>query len=110
MKITVNDCLSLESFSPSILAAGKRNIGNRVRSVSVMDAANVETAIKNNGVREQIVLTSFYGMTGKEKLQCEVVKGLAKEGVSALVIFHVEKGLTGADSEVIETAEQVGLP
>ncbi len=48
-------------------------------------------------------------MTGKEKLQCEVVKGLAKEGVSALVIFHVEKGLTGADSEVIETAEQVGL-
>ena len=75
-----------------------------------MDAANVETAIKNNGVREQIVLTSFYGMTGKEKLQCEVVKGLAKGGVSALVIFHVEKGLTGADSEVIETAEQVGLP
>ena len=110
MKITVNDCLSLEAFSPSILAAGKRNIGNRVRSVSVMDATTVETAIKNNGVREQIVLTSFYGMTGKEKLQCEVVKGLAKAGVSALVIFHLEKGLTSTDSEVIETAEQVGLP
>lgn len=110
MKITVNDCLSLEAFTPSILAAGKRNIGNRVRSVSVMDATTVETALKNNGVREQIVLTSFYGMTGKEKMQCEVVKGLAKEGVSALVIFHVEKGLTSTDSEVIETAEQVGLP
>ena len=63
MKVTVNDCLGLEAFSPSILAAGKRNIGNRVRSVSVMDASNVETALKNNGVREQIVLTSFYGMT-----------------------------------------------
>ena len=110
MKITVNDCLSLEAFTPSILAAGKRNIGNRVRSVSVMDATTVEIALKNNGVREQIVLTSFYGMTGKEKMQCEVVKGLAKEGVSALVIFHVEKGLTSTDSEVIETAEQVGLP
>ena len=110
MKVTVNDCLGLEAFSPSILAAGKRNIGNRVRSVSVMDASNVETALKNNGVREQIVLTSFYGMTGREKLQCEVVKGLAKAGVSALVVFHVEKGLTGADGEVIETAEQVGLP
>ncbi|MBR5315767.1 MAG: PucR family transcriptional regulator [Firmicutes bacterium] len=110
MKITVNDCLSLEAFSPSILAAGKRNIGNRVRSVSVLDATTVETALKNNGVREQIVLTSFYGMAGKEKLQCEVVKGLAKAGVSALVIFHVEKGLTSTDSEVIETAEQVGLP
>lgn len=66
MKVTVNDCLGLEAFSPSILAAGKRNIGNRVRSVSVMDASNVETALKNNGVREQIVLTSFYGMTGRE--------------------------------------------
>lgn len=110
MKITVNDCLSLETFSPSILAAGKRNIENRVRSISVMDATTVETAIKHNGVREQIVLTSFYGMTGKESMQCQVVKGLAKEGVSALVIFHVEKGLTGADSAVIETAEQVGLP
>lgn len=110
MKITVNDCLSLDAFSPSILAAGKRNIGNRVRSVSVMDATSLETALKNNGVREQIVLTSFYGMTGKEKLQCEVVKGLAKAGVSALVIFHLEKGLTSTDSEVIETAEQVGLP
>ena len=110
MKITVNDCLSLEAFSPSILAAGKRNISNRVRSVSVMDATTVETAIKNNGVREQIVLTSFYGMTGKEKMQCEVVKGLAKAGVSALVVFHLENGLTSTDSEVIETAEQVGLP
>lgn len=110
MKVTVNDCLGLEAFSPSILAAGKRNVGNRVRSVSVLDASNVETALKNNGVREQIVLTSFYGMTGREKLQCEVVKGLAKAGVSALVVFHVEKGLTGADGEVIETAEQVGLP
>ncbi len=110
MKITVNDCLSLEAFSPSILAAGKRNISNRVRSVSVMDATTVETAIKNNGVREQIVLTSFYGMIGKEKMQCEVIKGLAKAGVSALVIFHLERGLTSTDSEVIETAEQLGLP
>lgn len=110
MKITVNDCLSLEAFSPSILAAGKRNMGNRVRSVSVMDAVNLETAVKHNGVREQIVLTSFYGMQGKEKLQCEVIKGLAKEGVSALVIFHAERGLTSTGSEVVETAEQVGLP
>lgn len=110
MKITVNDCLSLEAFSPSILAAGKRNINNRVRSVSVMDAANVETALQNNGVREQIVLTSFYGMAGKDKVQCEVVKGFAKAGVSALVVFHLENGLTSVGSEVIETAEQVGLP
>lgn len=110
MKITVNDCLSLDAFTPSILAAGKRNVENRVRSVSVLDTGTVDGAVKHNGVREQIVLTSFYAMAGKEKLQCEVVKELAKEGISALVIFHVERGLTGAYSSVIETAEQVGLP
>lgn len=110
MKITVNDCLSLEAFTPSILAAGKRNIGNRVRSVSVMDAADAETCIKQSGVREQVVLTSFYAMQGKEKVQCEVVKGLAKEGVSALVIFHVDGGLTGVSKKLTETAEQAGLP
>ena len=38
------------------------------------------------------------------------IRDRAKAGVSALVVFHVEKGLTGADGEVIETAEQVGLP
>lgn len=110
MKITVNDCLSLEAFTPSILAAGKRNVENRVRSVSVLDAGTLEGAVAHNGIREQIVLTSFFSMAGKEKLQCEVVKELAKEGVSALVIFHVERGLTGAYSTVIEVAEQVGLP
>ena len=59
MKIAVNDCLSLEKMTPSILAAGRRNIGNRVRSVSVMDATDAERAVAENGVKEQLVLTSF---------------------------------------------------
>lgn len=109
MKITVNDCLSLKAFYPSILAAGKRNIGNRVRSVSVLDAKDVFTAVKNNGVREQIVLTSFYAMEGI-KTRCETVRGLSREGVSALVVFHAKNGLTGVGGDVVETAEQVGLP
>ena len=91
MKITVNDCLSLESFSPSILAAGKRNIGNRVRSVSVMDAANVETAIKNNGVREQIVLTSFYGMTGKESCNAKLSKAWQRRESVRWSFFMLKK-------------------
>lgn len=110
MKITVEDCLKLEAFSPSILAAGKRNIGNRVRSVSVLDATDLDTALKEQGVKERIVLTSFYGMKGKEDLQSQVVKGLAKAGAAALVVFHVKKGLTDTDSQVVETAEKSGLP
>ncbi len=110
MKITVNDCLSLDAFRLSILAAGKKNLENRVRSISVMDAKSVDVALKNNGVKEQIVLTSFYAMEQDEVMQCEVVEGLAKKGVSALVVFHMEKGLTGVNNSVIETAENAGLP
>ena len=35
MKITVKDCLSLKAFTPSILAAGKKYVENRIRSVLI---------------------------------------------------------------------------
>ncbi len=110
MKITVKDCLTLDAFNPSIVAAGERNLSNRVRTVSVMDAADLKTAIDNNGVREQIVLTSFYGMKDNEQLQADVVRALAKCGISALVVFHAKNGITAADSVILEVAESVGLP
>lgn len=110
MKITVKDCLSLDAFNPSFVAAGQRNLSNRVRSVSVMDAADLDTAVKNNGVKEQLVLTSFYGMSGKERLQAEVVRELAKCGISGLVVFHAINGITADDRVIIDTAETLGLP
>ena len=110
MKITVSDCLKLDAFNPSIVAAGKRGLSNRVRSVSVMDAVDLKTAVENNGVREQMVLTSFYGMKGNEALQTEVVRELAKCGVSALVVFHAKNGITAADADILEAAESMALP
>ena len=91
MKITVNDCLSLDAFSGGILIGGKRNTDNRVRSVSVMDAQDAETAIEHCGKREQLVLTSFYGMENNPDMQKQVVEGLAQRGASALAVFHVAK-------------------
>ena len=69
MKITVKDCLRLDAFSKCVLAAGKRNLENRVRTISVMDATTVEDAVKFNGVREQLVLTSFFGMNNNPTKQ-----------------------------------------
>ncbi|MDD7512016.1 MAG: PucR family transcriptional regulator [Peptostreptococcaceae bacterium] len=110
MKITVEDCLKLDAFNPSILAAGKRNLGNRVRSVSVLDATDLETAVRHNGVSEQVVLTSFYGLHGKGKIQGQIVKALAKEGISALVIFHIANRPVDVEQSVIDAAERAGLP
>ena len=83
MKVSVNDCLSLEAFVPSILAAGRRNIGNRVRSVSVMDASSINDAVTENGVKEQLVLTSFAGISSNAE-KAQVVKALSGAGIAAM--------------------------
>lgn len=110
MKITVKDCLELDVFRNCKIVAGKRNLENGVRTVSVMDAADVDTAVANNGVREQIVLTSFYAMKNDSLKQAQTVKGLAAYGIAALVVFHV-KDMEGVDyAQTIEIAEAMGTP
>ena len=110
MKVTVKDCLELVAFNPSIVTAGKGNLGNRVRSISVMDAVNLEQVEAQTDLRDQLVLTSFYGMKGNEALQCEVVRTLAKARASGIVVYHIDQGIKSKDGVVIETAEQLGLP
>lgn len=110
MKITVKDCLELDVFRNCKIVAGKRNLENGVRTVSVMDAADVDTAVANNGVREQIVLTSFYAMKNDLLKQAQTVKELAACGIAALVVFHV-KDMEGVDyAQTIEIAEAMGTP
>ena len=95
MKITVRDCLELDAFKPSIVAAGKRNLNNTVSSISVMDTADLKSAVAENGIREQMVLTTFSSMKGDYDLQSKVVKELALSGVAAIVVFKNKKELKG---------------
>ena len=110
MKITVKDCATLDVFKPCVIASGNRNLSNQVRSISVLDATDSKTAIKNNGVKDQLVLTSFYGMKGDVKSQVKVVRALADKGISGIVLFHSEQGVTPENAPVVEAAEAVGLP
>ena len=89
MKVTVNDCLQLDSFKNSIVVAGERKMDNRVKAVSVMDAATVEEAVKCSGEAGTMVLTAFAGMKYDVKLQCDAIYELARAGASALVYFHI---------------------
>lgn len=110
MKVAVNDCLSLECMTPSILAAGRRNVENRVRSVSVMDAQDPETALNENGVKEQLVLTSFSGLEEKENVRRDIVTALGDAGVAGIVVFHQKNGLTSIGDSVVQAAESTGVP
>lgn len=109
MKLTVNDCLQLEALVAYKLLAGKRNLENKVGSVSVLDAGNAHAAIEENGIREQLVLTSFSGVDSLAEKK-RILSALTREGVSALVLFHQEgRGAKDLSALAVE-AEKIGIP
>ena len=109
MKLTVNDCLQLEALAAYKLLAGKRNLENKVGSVSVLDAGNAHAAIEENGIREQLVLTSFSGVDSVAEKK-RILSALTREGVSALVLFHQEgRGAKDLSALAVE-AEKIGIP
>jgi len=110
MKVTVRDCLQLESFRQCIVVAGERNLENRVKTISVLDAATVEEAVKYNGNPEEMVLTSFSGMKESRQLQCDTVRSLAKSGVAAVTVFQKGNKGTPVSKDLINAADEAGLP
>ena len=110
MKVTVRDCLQLESFRQCIVVAGDRSLDNRVKTISVLDAATIEDAKNFNGNPEEMVLTSFSGMRDNRSLQCETVRVLAKSGIAALAVFQKGNNDVQVPKELINAADEAGLP
>lgn len=110
MRVTVRDCLQLEAFRKCIVVAGEKQMGNRIKAVSVMDAASPTEALACNGNAGTMILTAFAGMKNDVKTQCETIRELAKAGVAAIVIFRREKSPRPLDKEVVNTADDAGMP
>ncbi|MBQ9960437.1 MAG: PucR family transcriptional regulator [Firmicutes bacterium] len=110
MKVTVRDCLQLDVFKQCITVAGEKNLDNRVRTVSVMDAASLEEALNRNAVADELVLTTFSGMRNDSKLQSKVITQLASRQIAAMVILQTESKGAQTYKEVIKAAEEAGLP
>lgn len=109
MKVMVKDCLELQVFNPGIVVAGERNLDNRVRSISVLDAKDVESALAENGIREQLILTSFRGVEDEES-KADMVQALGTAGVAGVVVFHLPEGAASLDKKVVAAATETGLP
>ena len=109
MKITVGGCLELQAFEKSVIMAGKENLSNRITSVSVVDAVDAPTAVKNNGKADRLILTSFYGIEKKDKIKKEIIEGLAEKGIAGMVVFHTEPD-SPENKVIVETADKLGLP
>ena len=110
MVVTVKDCMQMDAFKQSIVVAGERNLDNRVRSVSVMDAATAEDAARYNGNKDELVLTTFSGMRGNVSVQKETIRELAKCGIAGIVFFQRNSNSNSGYTEVIATADEAGVP
>ena len=88
MKVTVKDCLQMQTFNQSIVVAGARNLNNRVRSVSVMDASNANEAVICNGKKEELVLTTFSAMKDDVNSQCRTIRELAMQGIAGIIFLQ----------------------
>lgn len=108
MKVTVADCLELDAFKGARVVAGKMNMSNDVKSISVMDAGSVEELALAPGCRTEILLTGFLGFRDDVELQCRMVHEIAVKGCAALVVYYCKDGRL--PDKLIEQADKEMLP
>ena len=110
MKVTVADCLVLDAFKGAQVLAGKLNLSNDVKAISVLDACEVNDVSLHEGDEAEILLTGFLGARNDVDKQCSIVSAAAKSGCAALAVYYVGKAIKTLDAKVIKTAEEEMLP
>lgn len=79
----LKEMLQLDIFTKSEIITGNIGMENPVESVMVLEAADIE----NWGKENQVILTSFYALSGMNKVELEAfLQKMKKVGSSALVI------------------------
>ena len=110
MKVTVADCLKLDSLKIAGIAAGKSRLTNEVRNISSFEAVERSDLELYTGDKNQIVLTSFLGARRDKTAQCEMLRYIAKEGCAAVIVCNTDKVTGKLDGDVIRVAEEMALP
>ena len=109
MKFRISDLIELDELKGAKVAAGSPYVSNRVRSVSVMDARDPERAGVENGVKEQLVLTSFRA-ADDDNIRVKMVRRLANAGISGLLVFPRENFEGGLSDKLVKEADAMGMP
>ncbi|MDD7347210.1 MAG: PucR family transcriptional regulator [Clostridiales bacterium] len=114
MKVTIADCLEIDTLSHAQILAGKAQSHRRVTSVSVMEGGSVDAILAENGKPNQLVLTSFRSCGTKdeameEAFQIKIIKSLAMEKIAGIVVFWRDGDLYLKD-RTVEVARELDLP
>ena len=80
MRVTVADCLDLDAFRGAEVVAGKINLTNDVKAVSVLDACDSADLKFYKPDKTEILLTGFLGIKDDIDRQCELIRAVSRRG------------------------------
>ncbi|MBQ9014786.1 MAG: PucR family transcriptional regulator [Firmicutes bacterium] len=110
MKVTVEDCLKLDAFQGAQVAAGRTELNNEVRGISVLDAADPAEMDAEKPEKSEILLTSFAGVREDAGAQCALIRQAASQGCAALAVYRTGGAVRKLEDQVIRAAEEEELP
>ena len=110
MRVTVKDCLTLDVFRNAEVLAGRAELDNEVRSISVLDAADAAELEAAGTKKDQILLTSFAGIRGDAGIQSQILQQAAKQGCAAVAICRRGQMQGIPEESVVRAAEEADLP
>ena len=110
MKVTVRDCLELSTFKGAKAVAGEEGLDRDVKAVSVLEATAPAEVKAYSDEKGELLLTGFFAVRDDVYQQCQIIKQVALDGHSGLVLFYVGAVVQTLDKKVIHAAEAAGLP
>lgn len=105
---TVEDIIGRDGLIDATILAGKRSIRNAISGISVLEVA--EAAVGKWVLPNQIYLTAFYAIRDNIPMQKVIVKTLASNGCSGLIVCHVGHWIQKLSPEIIDLCDELGLP
>ena len=104
--LKLSEIMKLDIMKEAKILAGEKNIGNEVRSVSVLEIPEATPFIK----KSELLISAFYSISTDIEKQIAVVKMLKNIGASGLILSHVGFVLNGVSDKLIDTCERIEFP
>jgi len=110
MTVTVRDCLELPIFQEAEVVGGVSGLNHVVKAVSVIETTDLNEMLADLMQGNEIVITALFNARDDVSKQCNVIRMLKRGKEAAIVLFYVGLIVPKIHKELIDTANEVGLP
>lgn len=104
--LELNEIMKLDIMKGAKILSGKKNLNNKIRSVSVLEIPEATPFIKDS----ELLISAFYSIRTDIKKQIEVIKMLKNVGASGLILSHVGLILDRVSQELIDICKELDFP